>query len=129
MLSPTDTGYWRALASLCREARALGDPSQDPEASRALTERLREMVKRLPKDDSAVIAAEAQAIYYELTGDLVKAARFRSMEIDRIRALHEEMADPRYDNETRKFALTEHGPTALAERVAILDSLRRRLKG
>jgi hypothetical protein len=116
---------WGELSYLCEKMRYwLYTRKQRTRAKRYL-DRLERVLHELPDNDMAIVREEALALFHELRGDIGEAIAHRGREIELIERLHREAASPRYSASTRAYMLRDQDNTALEQRRAHLDALKK----
>ncbi len=121
---------WGELGTVCREIRYRLFACGDEASAAALSRRLERVLGRLPADEMAIIREEGLSLYYQLRGELARAAEHRRREIALIERLHASIqasvSEGRDGADVAVFALQGRDAAALAERRELLRSLERR---
>jgi hypothetical protein len=89
---------------------------------------LRWLLERMPKNDSSIVGAEGNALYYEILGDYKAALTFRIRELKLMERLHRDVKVHAYPASTRRALLTRMNRRVLASRRRIIKSLRRKIE-
>jgi hypothetical protein len=116
---------WGELAYLCRKIRYWLYTRKDRTRATYYRERLERVLHDLPENDLAIVRAEGHALLCELKGELGAAIAHREREIRLTEKLHREAHAPGYADGTRAYMLQDRDETALQERRAIVEALRK----
>jgi hypothetical protein len=118
---------WAELDYVCGKIRYwLYARKQKLRAERFL-DRLENLLTNLSDNNSAIIRQEGLALLHELKGEWHDAILHREEEIRLMERLHKDAQSPHYQNSTRAYMLRDRDRAALADRRAILESLKKEL--
>ena len=117
------TSPWTELEYLCKKTHYWLHKRKEPVRAGRYRDRLERVLRRLPKNELAILRYEGWALLCELKGETSKSIENRKREIELIERLHREASLPRYEESTRKYMLRGRELPALRERQAILKSM------
>ncbi|MBI1830176.1 MAG: hypothetical protein HYR84_01850 [Planctomycetes bacterium] len=120
---------WVELEYLCRKVHYWLYTRKNATRADQYRDRLQAVLSDLPRNDIAIIRQEGHALLCQLNGNVGKAIRHRTREIELIERLHEIASDPKYDDGTRAYMLQGHDAADLQERRKILESLKLQKRG
>ncbi len=117
------SNIWTELDYLCRKIRFWLYTRRHKASADRYVNRLGRVLRELPKNEMAIIRAEAWALLCELKGRINQAITYRRREIELMERLHEEARYPQLAENTRTYMLRDRDSAALRERRAILEAL------
>jgi len=114
---------WDELDYLCRKIRYWLYKEKRKDKALHFVDRLEQILRKLAKNDGAILQEEGWALLYELKGEISKAIVHRRAEIDLMKQLHKEARSTQYSESTAAYMLRGRNTRDLEERKAVLKSL------
>jgi hypothetical protein len=123
----TNKDVWGGLDALCRKVHTALYVKHDRQAALRYVPKLERVVAELPKNHTAILKGEAEALLEELRGNRALAIKHRKREIQLIRRLHESVyesvAEGRYGAQMARSILKRWDLDVLESRRNILRQL------